>query len=282
MEKKFKSNDKLLDSLSVIINNFSTPLVNIIYGPENQKFYKLQGSGTFVRIDNLFGILTAYHVAHELKFGSAIGLNIYSDEKGQNFSFPKKDIIFIDIAKPIKDNYGPDISFLRLPNTAIGMIKANKSFYDLSIHQNNYQTYIKNIENHKRYVSWGVPGELNTIEPAERGFENVMGFHGYCMASLMKNYITKGNHDYIDFDIDFNFTKPDFPKNLGGVSGGGIWMIDTNVDIERKEINLSDFSYCGINFFQTEITDDNHRLLRGHAWKSIYSVAYQSIIDNFK
>lgn len=282
MNKKFKTIEEFLNYLSATITNFSTPLVNILENSENQIITKLQGSGTFIRVGDLFGILTAFHVAEELKKGFAIGLNIYSDENGQSYNILRENIVIFDIANHVENKYGPDISFLRLPNESIGILKANKSFYDLSLHHINYQTFIENINNHKHYASWGVLGELNSNEPPERGFENVIGLHQYCMLSTLKEYLTRGDHDYLELDIDYTFVSPKFPKTLRGVSGGGIWMIDFNTDNENNEINLSNYFYCGISFFETKITEDNHRSIRGHSWKSIYSIAYHAIVNNFK
>lgn len=277
----FKSIKDFLKSINSLISNFSTGLINIINEPEDQQIYKLQGSGTFVRIGETFGVLTAYHVSKELQKGSETGFILFSDNKAHKFSIPSNEISFLDLAIPENEEYGPDISFLRLPNEKIGPIKANKSFYDLSLHHKNYQTFIDEINMNKNYASWGMLRELTTKELPEFNITNVIGLHGRCMLSLMTNYFQTSNHDYIDLDVDFSLSTSDFPRTLKGISGGGIWLIDYQVDKNKGEIYLLDFFYCGINFFQTEITEDNHRKIRGHSWKSVYSFSFNELLKIF-
>jgi hypothetical protein len=98
---------------------------------------ELIGSGTLVRVDDAFTILTAHHVAELVERDQAthLGVNIAAEPHG--FFLPVQTLEHTVVGRcphGIDEERGPDLSLLRvLDRQAIGTIESKKSFYNLDV-----------------------------------------------------------------------------------------------------------------------------------------------------
>jgi hypothetical protein len=91
------------------------------------------GSGTFVTIGSLHGVLTAAHMIEHLPKEGPVGLITHIEDPSR---FAKQRIAMEHCQSEIMraaafDDKGPDLAFLRLPQESIGWIAAKSSFYNL-------------------------------------------------------------------------------------------------------------------------------------------------------
>ncbi len=76
---------------------------------------------------------------------------------------------------------------------------------------------------------------------------------------------TRGDFDYIDFDVDVSF--PGIPRNFGGVSGGGLWKVLIYRSASPGEIDWLRVLE-GVAFHQSDLAN-GHRIIRCHGEQSI-------------
>jgi hypothetical protein len=103
----------------------------------------LIGSGTLVQVGDRRGILTAYHVVHEVgvdfRAGSqdSLGLIILR-ERAHRFEIPLGIgvVTVIDIAKPTIEALGPDLAFIEIkPSHHLNELIARRDFFDLGVNR---------------------------------------------------------------------------------------------------------------------------------------------------
>src|SRR5450432_3216050 len=98
---------------------------------------ELIGSGTLVRVDDRFAILTAHHIAELVETGGVthLGINIAATPHG--FFLPIETLEHVVVgrcAAGVNEELGPDLSLLRLLDLkAIGTIASKQSFFDLDV-----------------------------------------------------------------------------------------------------------------------------------------------------
>ena len=151
------------------------------------------GTGTLIDVEGRKGILTAKHVTKELRGANKVGLMIMQNTHGYEIEKDHIEIINID------DNLGAakniDLSVIIIPESLLGSIKANMSFYILS---NKKDEILKNsiLTNEGVWVLCGFPGEFEEAEIPQKGFDEVYGYVGSCI------YVNKIESEYICDDYD--------------------------------------------------------------------------------
>ena len=267
--------ESLLQQISGLLHKYSTGLIKVYSDQWEEPEIALIGAGTFVSIGDIYGVLTAYHVSVAFEPGDQLGFTLQEQE--QHFSIPVEHLTFINIAIPEDESLGPDMAFICIPDHYLGTIKAHRSFYDLS---SNKEDLLENNLN-KRDLCFvcGTIGNRTTEEESDKGFERVIGVHGYCGASGIEQSFSADEYDYLDVGIEYH-SDDDIPKTFSGMSGGGIWLVPLVKD-EVGEISMKEHKYCGVVFYQTERVG-NSRLLRGHGPKSVFGVAVDAILDYFE
>lgn len=225
-----------------------------------------------VEIDGIYGILTAQHVIDVLPKDGDLGLMISSDV---HQCIVKSEFLEkIKIAKGTVDSEGPDLGIIILPNPIIGQIKAQKSFYNLSL----WQDKILNNPPKNHLGIWflcGIPAEMvNTAEPC-KGFKTVKSFTVLCGAAGVDKEYTKGEYDY--FEVDAHYNKGNqIPIDFGGISGGGLWQVTLK---QQKDILEADeMILSGVVFYQSPLSN-NLRSLKCHGRRSVYKIAI-SVVRN--
>jgi len=87
------------------------------------------------------------------------------------------------------------------------------------------------------------------------------------------------SRDEFDF-VRLRVTAGDygFPKNYGGVSGGGIWLLPITMDpdVGPSSINFDAPFFAGVAFHQSGLTG-RIRVITGHGPNSIYTMLMQRL-----
>jgi len=259
-----------------------TALVLITIDSKGQQHPLHIGSGTFVSISNIFGILTAAHVVKKLirekSFERPYLLGLTLNDYPQRYAIHSNSIEPIIIANGQIESDGPDLGFIVLPNSERGTIEARKNFHNLD----RKREYILGTPPKFDQGLWaicGVPDEKTIDKPPEinlnphRRFFTLTGF-----GSIRGTY-TFGEYDYCDFRVEYN-SSPNIPDNFGGISGGGLWQIPLRKSSEQT-IEPIEYILSGVAFYQTERTG-LYRWVKCHGRNSIYDMAYSFITENRK
>jgi len=266
--------ESLIEQIAWVLHQFSSCLIKLYSDKWDEAEMMLIGSGTFVALGDIHGILTAQHVTNELSPQNALGFTLQEQE--HNFHIPVQNLTIIDIAVPKEDRIGPDLSFINIPGIYLGTIKSQRMFYDLSVERDNYLEV--NFDKRDPYFVCGGIDERTTQEKPNKGFDKVIGIHGFCGESFVENSFEIGDYDYLEINIDYNL-EYDIPRSFSGMSGGGIWLVPLLMK-DNGTIMAKENKYCGVIFYQTE-RRENTRYLRGHGPKSIYNVACEKILNHF-
>jgi hypothetical protein len=244
----------------------------------------LVGSGTLVRFGDRRGILTAYHVVHDVapKFdfraGSqdSLGLIVERHERAHRFEIPLGVgvIRVVDIAKPTVADLGPDLAFIEIkPSQHLNQLNASRDFFNLGVNQKKgLQTDLG--ENNFMVIS-GYYHEGHTTEVNTGGFSLVRGFKGCAAFTKIENRREHENYDLCDVGVDYS-SDNEIPKDFGGYSGGGLWLVVVEKDERTGEFSHESPMLAGLVFYQEEISE-TRKILRCHGTNSIYRHAIDAI-----
>jgi hypothetical protein len=231
----------LLNEISRAIGNYTTPL---IYNE------KLIGSATFIAVDDVYGLLTAYHVADLIHFFRPGKLGINLAEHPHRFEIDLSHLTHLPLAKRAKKQepeFGPDLSFIRIPESPdLDNIKARKSFYPLR------QQLSSALETDGLWMILGHP-ELQQYDGERTGdFSKVMVFPGFGACSGVERTFEKHGLDIIDLSVDYSGSSEAL-ATFGGVSGGGAWRVPLYREDgdETKTVSYKDFFLCGVAFWES-------------------------------
>ena len=218
---------------------------------------KLAGTGTLVTVEGSHYILTASHVWEEvLKCADKVGITL-TEDIDHSFFMSVKAIVPSGPPKPASWNeWGPDVTLLRVPPEHLGSIKAHKDFYSATV-DGKTTPGVSQIE---ARLLIGTPAELGEFAPNHA--EVVIG--GF-FADVEAPCEAHGDFDYVDLDVDVS--SPDLPKNYGGVSGGGLWKVLIRCECPTGKTEW-DHVLEGVAFHQSDIKNDR-RTIRCHGPKSI-------------
>ena len=263
----------LIADISQQLSWYSTGLIKISQDNRDSETANLIGSGTFVSIEGLHGILTAQHVSALISDSCDIGLTLSASE--EKHTIDSKYLKIIEVAKSSNPSEGPDISFIVLPPSDLGTIKVFKSFHNLTQKRKAILNKYPEI-NLGIWFICGIPDEATRIENSEKGFDYLKAFRGFCGAAPVDRPTMRGDYDCLEVDVKCG-KDSEGPVSYGGVSGGGLWQIiliqDKNGVIQPKDHILS-----GLAFYQSDLIN-RARFIRCHGRHSIYKVAYDKVVE---
>jgi hypothetical protein len=258
--------DELTDSICDHISQFSVAILKIFTDSKVEQF-KLIGSGTLVIVNSCHAILTAEHVLAQLRGSDQLGLLSSFTGHPHRHKFNQNHIVLHRIAKGDGDSEGPDLGLIVLPESNIGRLRAEKTFFNIDKRQERFSKgFIKS--NRGFWFTCGFPGEFEVDMKPIRGFAAMKGYHGLCGISGIRKEYDESGFDYLEMSIEYDSFNTELPKSFGGVSGSGVWQVplikNSEANIEAEEYILS-----GVVFYQTRL-EGNHRLLRCHGRRTIY------------
>ncbi len=262
--------DELIERISKRLSHYLVGILRI-EERETSEDVSLIGSGTLIQIDNVYGILTAHHVAKALSSKGEIGLVLSTQVNKPRLDL--QTLRIIEVGKGDIPSEGPDLAVIILPQGPLGTIKALKSFYNLSFKRDKILT--KPLPND--IGIWFLCGFIDerTIEKRHtQGFDTLKGFYAQFSASgIEKEYISQ-DYDYLKTVAHYK-PERDLPMSFGGTSGGGLWQVPL-LGSAKGELEIKEMILSGVAFYQSE-KKNNMRKIKCHGRQSIYKTAYEFI-----
>lgn len=263
--------NELIKDIQLIVQLYTVALLKISHNANQGKKVIHIGSGTLISIGEVYGILTAQHVARELDNDSYLGLVIAKEGQEHEFTIPKANLNILDIGTPQTEKNGPDLSFIAIPIHKVGTIKATKHFYPMLLSK-DYA-----IENDKPVAGfWCICGspETMTLSEDSQVFDEVLSFCIYCGIGGVPTYDENDDWDYCEIAVDHEYSN-NIPPKFNGVSGGGLWQIIVTNE-KNNLFKIKDHILSGVVFWQSQREGD-FRNLRCHGRKSIYKKLIDTI-----
>lgn len=263
---------EFLGEIARSILNHLVGLIRIRKGKSSDDI-QLIGSGTLVYVDNVFGILTAHHVLEAIPASGTLGIILPYHNKEHRYTIEISHVTRIPIARGRSDSDGPDIAFIRLPQSYVGQIKAFGTFY--SLEHDIGEILNSPIDNN--IGLWGIsgyPDEYKKEIESGGSFDGVMKYEADCLFGSIDKCYSSGEFDYIEIPVDY---QNDLPISFGGVSGGGLWHIILEQP-PQGNIRVQRIIFSGVAFYQSAL-ENRFRSLKCHGRRSVYQIAYGYIKD---
>lgn len=264
--------DTSLEELRRRISGFSSPLIKLFFDPPGVPTAGVVGAGTFIQVENIYGLLTAYHVARELLHAQALGLPLLEAE--DNFSIKRDDFEIIDIATPASGEIGPDIAFLRLPVEVSSRISRCKNFFSLSDNRDELLNHPPPIDDR----IWGIcgsPEENVRVENSTTGFDYVIGAQLFCGFGGVEIEDTVGGYDYFRMLAKYQ-NGIGVPMSIKGMSGGGLWQILVTLHND-KQVSAKRYLLSGLMFWRSGAIGKPYA--KSHGRFSLYHQVYNAILE---
>lgn len=226
------------------------------------------GSGTLVTCGDIHGILTADHVAaHPLTKKEHSFSICYREDFAHVLHVDAsqfQNISFGDSTKNPSEDSGPDLSLMMITDDDVLVsLKSKKSFLPLG------DEYITDHCQHLfKEIPWWVSGspQESTDITIHRGSPLTQAHYLHATAEFI-SLETAGDFDYLR--MGFACGIDGYPKDCGGMSGGGIWMLGKQATPEgAHDIPILQ----GVLFHQSAPLDDGaKRILKGHGPRSVHN-----------
>jgi hypothetical protein len=231
------------------------------------------GSGTLVRSNNAYGILTARHVPEGNRFDFTAGrgdeLGLCFAEKTTAFMIPMDHLTKIDIGIPKNWNGKevPDLAFLKIPSgNHLSTIAAKRSFWNLDYDR---QSRMEICASPTGAMCLSYHAAERTIHEVDE-LGNILFFPASVGWSGVKRTFEVDAFDYCEMGVDAPDEKKGIPNEFKGASGGGIWKVPL-IGNEQK-IKAGTPVLSGVIFYQTA-----ERTILAHGPKSIYERVYETL-----
>jgi hypothetical protein len=231
---------------------------------------KIMGSGTLIKQKGFMGILTADHVAKELRKLERVGFAV--SEEDERFTIDQNRLIIDTIAEFEPRRSGPDLAIIRLPESNLGYFKAKKIFYDLDRKRQEILDPSFSMSAGMWCLQGCVDALSKVVEIPERNKSTTIAqCNAYFCAA--PDVSLESTYDYLEFVAKYS-EETITPESFGGVSGGGVWrqlVTQTEDVVETKGPPL----FLGVPFLQ-DYRDDTI-IIRCHGPKSVYERVHDMI-----
>jgi hypothetical protein len=246
---------ELRDRIVRDIGNFTVALFAVYESGEAERL-QFAGTGTLVSVADLKYILTARHVWEKhLRSAPRIGITL-RENTDHYFLMETASIIQFGPEKPDQwGEWGPDLSFLRVPQEYVREINVYRAFYPLL--KERMATPAAEIV--ETSVLMGAPAASGQFTQKHADLAITGHFSGIVARHIRNEF------DYIDLDVDVSL--PGVPDDFRGVSGGGLWRVLIYRSASTGSIEWSK-TLEGVAFHQSDLIE-GHRLIRCHARQSI-------------
>jgi hypothetical protein len=263
---------ELFPEIHEYVTNFAVGFVRI-EGDENDA--TPAGSGTLVKAEGRYGILTADHVLKALPSSGKSGLVFpiaRTEPRIHRYILDAASVHKLCVGQASYNQSGPDLGILVLGNPDVGTLEATKIFYNLSTRRERTLSLPPEIERGGWFLV-GMAAEWTSDLPVERGFTRVKAFRGLCGAGVVTTEYQTGAYDYLNFQAKYNDAY-EGPTSYQGFSGGGLWQVRI-LDHDGK-LEVDDVLLSGVAFYESAIVGDV-RTIYCHGRRSVYERAYSAL-----
>ena len=233
---------------------------------------RVLGSGTLVTTHGHSGVLTAFHVAEELKNrGEKFGMIISEEIRQYLWEMDWVEIVPVGTpSDPMRPDLGPDLAFIRLLEPQkLGTLRSKKSFYRLD--GRSFDTWEKYPLKEMSWWIAGSPAEFSTSAGEPNTAQHILSASHFLAEAAFQSKTDRGQFDFVDLEVFAGAES--FPADYGGVSGGGIWLVPLRFerDEDPSTIVREPSFLTGTAFYQGP-EDDQKRNIVGHGPTSLYTV----------
>ncbi len=259
--------DLKTDLISDAVTDFAVGFVDLQVHNRKEKAFSA-GSGTFVSIGSVYGILTAAHVLKALPQSGPVGIALnYRDPLQFRRLFIEmqySDCVFL--ADKTSEARGPDLAFLRLCEADVAKIKALAVFYNLLRREYLALTNVRSAKNYVDAIT-GIVAEETKELPSTK--PNVVSTNFFSIFVDGLSIPVDDNEDIRLFEFEAA-PRPGFnlPSDYRGVSGGAVWRFD--VDLESKPPKVVQKILFGVAFHQSD-SKDGKRTITCHGPRDVYA-----------
>jgi hypothetical protein len=218
---------------------------------------KSAGSGTLIKFQEHYGILTAAHVLSSLPERGEIGLVRFSRSPLQRTKIRMEHTYRKGTRVGPREEDGPDLGFLGLSGEIVGSLKAASDFFDFDKHSSR-------ILDRTRAPSPGLDAVVGVIAERTKIELSGDGIRSWFEASVEIGKPDpaedKDGYDYISF-LPFKLRSDVPPGSYEGVSGGGWWKAFAKT-AENGDMSVEQILLFGVPFFQHKPIDGYRKLSR--------------------
>jgi hypothetical protein len=265
--------DESLRVISEQIFRFTSPLLKLYYDPPGVETVDVLGAGTFVKIEETFGLLTAHHVASGLAEAPALGLVLLEEE--DNFHLQQGAFEIIEIATPIDGEIGPDLAFIRLPKESCSRIIGYKDFYSLTENRDELLNNAPPID-HGIWSICGPPKENIRLEDSSKTFDHAITMQLFCGFGGVEIEDSVRGYDYFRMSTEY-VPSNGVPRGTKGMSGGGLWQIPITIYPDNR-VMARRFLLSGVNFWRS-VDSNGKKYAKSHGRTSLYDKAYNTVLE---
>jgi hypothetical protein len=237
---------------------------------DNREIAEPAGTGTFVKLGRVYGILTAAHVLKELNPKSTVGLvrfpSVQPPIQNRRLNLLHTDRI---VEWSGQECDAPDIAFLKIPERDGRELESSGAvFYNLGF----TRKFAVSKPGHRMSICHavvGLVGEWTEGHPAvfTQGLKVILGGL-FGSAKNLRSFKEAGT-DLIEVEIDYA-NSPRVPKSHGGVSGGALWELHVELDANLKAFKVNKRLH-GVAFRQS----GDHKRVTSNATPSIAAMVKQ-------
>lgn len=197
------------------------------------------GTGTFVKLGKLYGILTAGHVLQEFGPEEIVGLVRFPSiqpalqNRRLNLGHTKRVLDWNG-----KECDAPDIAFASLPEVDGRELEASGAiFYNLGLSR-DFKSGASDHRMSTCYALVGVVGEWTEEISATYTKGRKIDIGGlFGSAKTVRPFQEDGN-DLVEIEVSYE-TGPRIPKSYGGVSGGALWELHVELDKDLAVVKVN-------------------------------------------
>lgn len=239
---------KLDDSFTGSVCDYSVGFLKF-RNDEKKEVAEPAGTGTFVKLGGVYGVLTAGHVLKELDPQSTVGLvrfpSVEPPIQNRRLNLQHTERI---VDWNGKDCDAPDVAFLKIPEIDGRALEASGAlFYNLAL----CREFRPSKPSHRMSVCHavvGVVGEWTEEIPAQfmKGRKIFIG--GLFGAATDLREFREGDTSLVEAKISHG---PRIPESHGGVSGGALWELHVELDADLNPIKPVNKRLRGVAFRQS-------------------------------
>jgi hypothetical protein len=286
--------------LRVMSEHLKDHVIGIVGVPPPPGDPCLHGSGTLVKVDDVYGILTADHVIQDYLAKTEYSrAAVISYPARCAYQFHLEDFLSgaITIARnpDLSSQYGPDLAFVVLPPEYVSEMKQDAApveiFHDLIEPREKVLQGTVDLHSGVWYAcgffgEWSRPEEEHT----EAGIVRTPHFRSTAGARGPRGEpATTLGYDHFDLGVQ-RYPRDYLPQSFGGMSGGGVWLVPlVKYDAGGYDLQAmcSAKTLLGVIFGEVVgySLDANFEIkellgvytLRCQGWRSIYSNVVEAI-----
>ena len=255
---------KLMEEASRLIANYTA--IFIVEA-------KWVASGVFVNVGGMYGILTANHVAKPVMDSQAFALKVSQHQHAFWETPDKFRHIPIGVMNPdeSKQEFGPDLSFMRiLDPELLNTLKSLKSFAYLE--SVDTRVFTKPLASYYWFIAGSHNESFQVVVHSSNPKDEVRKSDNAAIEADIPERAERDGFDYLQLGVSDG--EGGCPKNYGGMSGGGVWLI--RLDITGEDEKTLGFTpiLSGIVYHQSDVYPNKRRII---GWKPCGTLAYEPI-----